>query len=189
MRNDLDLHRTGGPRPATVRRVLATEPSLRRVASFGPISADPGADGRLSATPGSAATEAFRGGADVYRVPAAARPLESYPGVGGARDQRRPGGPAAPPARAGRRARHGPLPSTAEPLAKGTDEGRTSIDVATDSARDRDVSFGSVHDDVTYTRPPRPGLPTTGEPPGTAGRQARARTGLTSGSYRSARPS
>ncbi|MEZ5179286.1 MAG: alpha-(1-_3)-arabinofuranosyltransferase family protein [Acidimicrobiales bacterium] len=83
VRNDLDLPRTGGPAPATVRRLLATEPRLRRVASFGPRvrSADAGGDLRLAATAGDLAPADLRQ-IEVYAVPDPAGRAAAYPVAG-----------------------------------------------------------------------------------------------------------
>ncbi|MBX3285929.1 MAG: DUF3367 domain-containing protein [Actinobacteria bacterium] len=150
VRNDLDLPRTGGPAPATVRRLLATEPRLRRVASFGPRirSADAGGDLRLAATAGDLAPADLRQ-IEVYAVPdpagrAAAYPVAGRLVVGGAAEAMvsLPGDLVA-----GRAALLDD--DGGEGAALAGDEDR--IVVATDTARRRDVDFGSVRANATYT--------------------------------------
>ena len=157
VRNDLDLPRTGGPGPTTMRRLLATAPSLRRVASFGPVEASIDTDGRVGPAPGDPSLSPIRQ-LDIYAVPDAVDRVTSYPAaatvVGG--------GPEAlvglPPAVSQGRAvvlavdePPGVLPSPRR--------------VATDTARRRDVIFGAVRGNVTYTLTPPERSPFSGDPP------------------------
>lgn len=161
VRNDLDLSRTGGPRPATVRRVLRTVPGLELVASFGAVSGDRGADGRLSSPPGAAGLEAFRE-VDVYAV---ADPGPLLAAQVAAETVVVSGGPEGlleidPALIAGR----------ATILATDLeDELEAAIDparrIATDSARRRDVEFGAVRDAQSYTLTATEPSPITGEDP------------------------
>ncbi|MFN8018213.1 MAG: alpha-(1-_3)-arabinofuranosyltransferase family protein [Acidimicrobiales bacterium] len=165
VRNDLDLTRTGGPRPATVRRLLATAPGLQRVASFGSVAGDRGVDGRVATPPGGPATEAFRD-IDVYEVPPA-------DGTGAAADPRIATYPASGTLVVG----GGPEatlqldPTDLEGRAivldvdrHGADLGPV-VDVATDTARRRDVEFGAIRDASTYTLTPGQRSPITGDEP------------------------
>ncbi len=147
VRNDLDLRRTGGPAPATVRRLLATDARLVRVAAFGPLvgAADRGGDLRIAASAADLAPRDLRQ-IEVYEVPAPAARATAYPTagslvVGGAAEAMVD------------------LPATvvdgraAFVDADGPGDADRSDDlvVATDTARRRDVDFGDVRNNATYT--------------------------------------
>ncbi|MCU1370913.1 MAG: aftD [Ilumatobacteraceae bacterium] len=158
VRNDLDPVRSGGPSPASVRRLLATAPELEVVASFGPVETETGGDHRLSAAPGTAATEAFRT-VDIYEVPDPVDRATAYPAAEAAVTS---GGPEAvldlePELTEGRA------------VVLALDDGaRTLPDpllVATDTARRRDVLFGSIRDNATYTLTPDEVSPLSGTTP------------------------
>ncbi|MCU1355141.1 MAG: hypothetical protein JWM89_559 [Acidimicrobiales bacterium] len=159
VRNDLDLPRTEGPSPTSVRRVLATaSPHLDRVASFGPSDDARRNDGRATPEPGAPSLGRYRT-IDVYAVPHAVDRVTSYPAasslvVGG--------GPEAVLQ----------LPASAtdgRATVLAVDEPRTglpdSIRVATDTARRRDVIFGAIRNNATYTLTPGERSPVTAEPP------------------------
>lgn len=158
VRNDLDLVRTEGPRPASVRRLLQTDPDLELVASFGPVVADPGADRRVAAVPGQAATEAFRT-LDVYEVPDPVVRATAYPAAGAAVTS---GGPEA-------LLDLEPSLTDGRAVLLSVDEGARDLPdpvlVATDTARRRDVRFGAIRDNASYTLAADEDAPLTGEPP------------------------
>ncbi|MEZ5183479.1 MAG: alpha-(1-_3)-arabinofuranosyltransferase family protein [Acidimicrobiales bacterium] len=159
VRNDLDLDRTGGPGPSTVRRQL-TEAGLARAASFGPLQ-DPPDDGRRPPRPGlgGEASEAYRQ-IDVYEVPDAAPRAEVLDAAGTLVASGGPEGLLAidPDLLADRPAvlavDAGELPEDIEP-----------VRVQTDSARRRDVQFGAVRDSSTATLEAGQRSPVTGEAP------------------------
>jgi arabinofuranan 3-O-arabinosyltransferase len=162
VRNDLDLARTGGPRPASVRRLLTQAPELELVRSFGPQRQDPGADARIAPRPGAADADRFAE-IDVYRVPSVPSPVAAYPAEGALVVS---GGPEAmlqlPPSLVDGRAavlavdaRDGGLPGAM----------RDGVGVATDTARRRGVVFGAIRNNVTWTLRAGEPSPLTGEPP------------------------
>jgi arabinofuranan 3-O-arabinosyltransferase len=144
VRNDLDRVRTGGPSPASVRRLLATAPELSVVASFGPVQTDTTGDRRISATPGASAADEFRA-IDIYEVPDPVDRATAYPAAEAAVTS---GGPEAvldlePELTDGRA------------VVLAVDDGAADLPdpvrVATDTARRRDVRFGSIRSNVSYT--------------------------------------
>ena len=147
VRNDLDQVRTEGPRPATVRRLLQTDPDLELVASFGPLQVDPGSDRRVAPTPGTARTEAFRS-LDVYRVRGAVDRATAYPAAQAAVTS---GGPEA-------MLQLEPTVTDGRAVVLSVDDGAHRLPdpllVATDTARRRDVAFGSIRNNATYTLTP-----------------------------------
>ncbi|MGN6693392.1 MAG: alpha-(1-_3)-arabinofuranosyltransferase domain-containing protein [Aquihabitans sp.] len=158
VRNDLDLVRTGGPSPASVRRVLATDPDLELVASFGPVRTQTGGDNRLAPVPGAAATEAFRA-IDVYEVPDPVDRATAYPAAQAAVTS---GGPEAvldlEPSLTDGRA----VVLAVDAGAKGLPD---PVRVATDTARRRDVRFGAIRNNATYTLTPDETSPLSGTAP------------------------
>ena len=172
VRNDLDLRRTFGPSPATVRRLLATEPDLELVASFGPIQPDVGGDQRVAPIPGAASAEAFRT-IDVYEVPDPVDRATAYPAEGAAVTS---GGPEAV-------LQLDPSLTEGRAVVLAVDDGVEDLPgpvlVATDTARRRDVRFGAIRNNVTYTLTPGERSPDTGEAPADRW-PADAPTGLTS---------
>lgn len=158
VRNDLDQTRASGPRPASVRRLLATDPDLRRVASFGPEVDDPGSDHRLATPPGGDATDPIRA-IEVYEVPGAVDRVAAYPAAGAAVTS---GGPEAllqlPPDLVEGRA-----------VVLSVDEGAADLPdpvlVATDTAQRRDVRFGAIRDNTTYVLTADENSPFSGEAP------------------------
>lgn len=158
VRNDLDLGRTGGPGPATMRRLLATAGGIRRVAAFGPTTDDRGADGRIGPRPGSSRPARFRQ-LDVYEVPGADGPISAYPAAGALVVG---GGPEAmaglPPEVLDERAVVLAVDAPAAGLAR-------PVRVATDTARRRDVVFGAIRNNASFTLTPGERSPVTGEAP------------------------
>ncbi len=158
VRNDLDPVRTSGTGPASVRRVLATAPELELVASFGPVQA--GVDGgeRVLPIPGQPATEAFRS-IDIYAVPDPTPRATAYPAAGAAVTS---GGPEAvldlePELTDGRA------------VVLAVDDGAADLPdpvlVATDTARRRDVQFGAIRENASYTLTPDERSPLSGKTP------------------------
>ncbi|WP_426574113.1 alpha-(1-_3)-arabinofuranosyltransferase domain-containing protein [Aquihabitans sp. McL0605] len=158
VRNDLDLVRTGGPRPASVRRLLRTVPEIQLVASFGPAQSDPGSDLRVASPPGQAATEAFRA-IDIYEVPGAVDRVTGYPAAGAAVTS---GGPEAV-------LDLEPHLTDGRAVVLAVDDGAADLPdpllVATDTARRRDVRFGAIRDNATYTLTADQDSPLTGDAP------------------------
>lgn len=159
VRNDLELLRTGGPRPATVRHVLEQVEGLELVASFGEATGDRGADGELATPPGSAGAAAYRQ-VDIWAVPDPEPRLAAHPVDGAVVVTGGPEGLLDLPAEVldGRAA---VLDVDLEPGALGD----RAVVVATDSARRRDVAFGAIRDNVTVTLGPDDASPATGRAP------------------------
>jgi arabinofuranan 3-O-arabinosyltransferase len=158
VRNDLDLRRTGGPRPATVRRVLRQAPGLELVASFGAPGRDRGFDGRLASPAGAAGSEAYRD-LDIWSVPPPASALTTFEGDG---TLALTGGPEAllwlPPELLEGRAVVLDVDGAAS-------LGLDAVVVATDTARRRDVNFGAIRDNATWTLTEEERSPATGRAP------------------------
>lgn len=158
VRNDLDLDRTFGPGPASVRRLLATEPELELVASFGPVQQDVAADQRLAAVPGASGAEVFRT-LDLYEVPDPTPRAVAYPAADAAVTS---GGPEAV-------VQLDPSITDGRAVVLSVDEGADDLPdpllVATDTARRRDVRFGAIRNNVTYTLTPEERSPATGDAP------------------------
>ena len=158
VRNDLDLVRTFGPSPATVRRVLGTNPDLELVASFGPVQEEVGGDSRLAPLPGASATEAFRA-IDVYEVPDPVDRAAAYPAAEAAVVS---GGPEAvlalePSLTDGR--------AVVLAVDHGAEDLPDPVRIATDTARRRDVRFGAIRSNATYTLTPDEVSPLSGTTP------------------------
>jgi arabinofuranan 3-O-arabinosyltransferase len=158
VRNDLDPVRSSGPAPASVRRLLATAPELQVVASFGPVESSTGGDHRVSASPGTAETEAFRT-IDIYEVPDPVDRATAYPAAEAAVTS---GGPEAvldlEPSLTDGRA----VVLAVDPGARDLPD---PVLVATDTARRRDVRFGAIRDNATYTLTPDEVSPLSGTTP------------------------
>jgi arabinofuranan 3-O-arabinosyltransferase len=165
VRNDLDLERTGGPRPATVRRLLRSAPDgeLELVASFGPARTSDDDDGRRWPRPGSGPggeeAEAFRD-LDVYAVAGAdeGAPIASLPDAGALVAS---GGPEA-------LLGLGPEVVDGRAVVLAVDDPGDlpdAVAVQTDTARRRDVEFGAVRDSSTATLTATDRSPATGEAP------------------------
>ncbi|MCB1040595.1 MAG: DUF3367 domain-containing protein, partial [Acidimicrobiales bacterium] len=161
VRNDLDLVRTGGPAPTTVRRLLGDVEGLELATSFGPIVDVIGGDGRRSPLPGTgeggAASEAMSE-IDVYRVERPDSVATTYPAEGALVVG---GGPEA-------------LLGAPDDLTDGravvlaVDDPGTLDDpmrVATDTARRRDVEFNVIRDGATETLTADEASPRTGDAP------------------------
>jgi arabinofuranan 3-O-arabinosyltransferase len=162
VRNDLDLDRTGGPRPATVRRLLATDPDLRRVASFGPVVRLDQSDERLGPRPGDDEHLRIRQ-VEVYAVPRPTARAVAYPADGALVVGGGPEALAQLPADLvdGRATFVGD-----DAPADGAEAGALrTIAVATDTARRRDVIFGGLRNNVTRTLAADEASPITGEDP------------------------
>ncbi|WP_421121061.1 alpha-(1-_3)-arabinofuranosyltransferase family protein [Aquihabitans daechungensis] len=147
VRNDLDPVRSGGTGPASVRRLLTTAPDLELVASFGPVQAGVDSGQRVLPTPGQAGTEAFRS-IDIYEVTDPAARATAYPATEAAVTS---GGPEAvldlePDLTEGR--------AVVLAVDEGADDLPDPVLVATDTARRRDVQFGAIRDNATYTLTP-----------------------------------
>ncbi len=156
VRNDLDLTRTRGPSPTTIRRLLATDPDLRRVVTFGPALApaapagaaiDRTADDRRASADLADLDRATLHQIEVYEVPDPADRATAYPLAGSLEVA---GGPEAivslPPDLVAGRATF-----LADDVPSGADAPTDPVVVATDTARRRDVDFGSVRDAATPT--------------------------------------
>ncbi|MCU1455742.1 MAG: coagulation factor 5/8 type protein [Acidimicrobiales bacterium] len=159
VRNDLDLRRTGGPSPGQVHRALASAPELRRVASFGPRIPAGGGTDRLSAVLGPAVPTAWPA-VEVYAVPGTARRAQVYPlrgslvASGGAEALVQVPGAAT----AGR----------AVVLAADAPAGVAlpgAISATTDTARRRDLQFGTIRNGGSYTLTATEKAPDTGRAP------------------------
>lgn len=167
VRNDLDRARTGGPTPATVRRLLSEVDGLRRVAAFGSVAIPTGGDGRLASRPGdldAAGGTPPRRELDIYAVANPTPVITGYPAAGSLVVS---GGPEAvvalPPALGDGRAMFLAVDLDADPglVASLTDP----VLVATDTARRRDVGFGAVRDSASYTLTKGGVSPITGDTP------------------------
>jgi arabinofuranan 3-O-arabinosyltransferase len=163
-RNDLDARRTGAPAPVHVRRALSGVPGLRRVASFGPRVRSGLTTDRLA--PDLAGADRFRA-LDVYRVDGDAGPAVVYGGPPVIVS----GGPETLLQLADRNQ------LGASDLALAGDTGARSLGGATgvlsDALARRDVDFGAVRNNASYTlttkelapatrRAPRDRLPVEG---------------------------
>jgi arabinofuranan 3-O-arabinosyltransferase len=158
VRNDLDLGRTFGPSPASVRRLLGTDPQVELVASFGPAQDDSGGDNRISSRPGTAAAQTFQA-LDVYEVPDPVDRATAYPAAEAAVTS---GGPEAlldlePSLTDGR--------AVVLSVDAGAEDLPDPVRVATDTARRRDVRFGSIRNNATYTLNPEEKSPFSGGTP------------------------
>jgi arabinofuranan 3-O-arabinosyltransferase len=160
VRNDLDLPRTGGPSPASMRRILATAPELHRVASFrGRADARAiGGDARLAADVRTVVRPAAPE-IEIYSVPHPLGRVTTYPASGAVVLS---GGPEGllqvPPSVTGDRA---VVLAVDEPST-----GLTGVErVATDTGRRRDVLFGSIRSNASPTLAPGEPAPVSGEPP------------------------
>lgn len=157
VRNDLDLARTGGPSPTSVRRLLLAG-GFHRVRSFGPSSDDRGSDGRVAPEPGDPRLDRHRE-LDVYAVAGSIDRVAAYPAAGALVVG---GGPEAlldlPPGSVDGRATVLAVDEPAAGLAR-------PVRVATDTARRRDVAFGAIRNNATYTLTPGERSPATGQPP------------------------
>jgi arabinofuranan 3-O-arabinosyltransferase len=162
VRNDLDLARTGGPRPASVRRLLAQAPELRRVRSFGPARRDPGSDARTSPRPGATDAERFAE-IDVYEVRGATPRVAGYPAAGAVVMSGGPEGLLQVPPTDVRDRAVVLAVDAADGLPAELRTGATGL--ATDTARRRDVIFGSIRNNVTWTLAAGEASPLTGDPP------------------------
>ncbi len=168
IRNDLEPDRTTAPRPATLRRLLATDPRIVRVAAFGPtVPATVGDDERLGPEPGRVGTESVRQ-VEVYRVPAATDRVAALPLAGRVELS---GGPEAlaglPRGLVEGRAAFltDDVPADADLAEVGAADVAAGPRIATDTARRRDVVFGLVRDNATYTLTADERSPLTGDPP------------------------
>ncbi|MBV9933946.1 MAG: DUF3367 domain-containing protein, partial [Actinobacteria bacterium] len=162
VRNDLDLSRTGAPAPVFVRQALVGSPGITRVARFGPSRPSGLTTDRLTSDLGAGA--AARGGfraVEVYEVAPTPSRAVAYPAD---RSVALSGSTDAVVDLAGT----GPIDDRAVVLT-GDPEGTAAAPsswLVTDTARRRDVQFGSVRANATYTLTPTEDVPATARPPG-----------------------
>lgn len=138
--NDLDLGRTGAPRPVLVHQALADSPGLTRVASFGPVvggdaSRDLVTDDGLQ--PGFPAVEVYE--VEGFTSPVTAMPSAATWVVSGG------------PESLFQLADRGLLGSQATVLAGDGAGGPSPRSALTDALRRREVNFGSVRDNASET--------------------------------------
>lgn len=141
VRNDLDWRLRGAPRPLVVREVLGRSPGLRRVAAFGPPAGTPGD----AAADEFARREAVLQAVEIYRVEIDAAMVATFP----ARDPLLVvGGPEALRSLAD----HGLVGERAVLLPDEFALGRGATQIViTDSLRRRDIDFGFLRRNETYT--------------------------------------
>lgn len=160
VRNDLDWRRSGAPRPAQVRSVLAGSPGLVRVAGFGPPL---GELDRTSAATGDQyfqQVEAALPAVEVYRVRGASSAVALFPAdapllvTGGPEAVLRLAELGMLDDRAAFLAGERALPAAARPRL-----------VVTDSLRRQDVDFGQVRRHRSYTLGASDVSPHSGEAP------------------------
>lgn len=161
VRNDLDLGRTGAPAPAFVRQALAGSAGITRVARFGPSRPSGLRTDRLTADLGAAAaaTGGFRT-VEVYEVApspsrAVAYPADHVVSVSGSTEG------------VVDLAGQGLVDGRAVVLTGDPDAGGAapSAWLVTDTARRRDVQFGSVRANATYTLTPDEDVPASRRAP------------------------
>jgi len=160
VRNDLDLARTGGPNPATMRRLLQGVDGLEHSVSFGPVMAEWGDDGRGLPTSlhGEIAPKDPIHQIDIYTVPNPTPPVTTY-----SLDQAivMGGGPEALLAMPA-----GLMANSAVVLANDAPASLTNpIMLSSDSARLRDVNFNALRDNKTETLEVGQLSPATGSEP------------------------
>lgn len=157
VRNDLDLQRTGAPSPLAVRASLKATPGVVLVASFGPqvpVAADPFT---LPAAVGPAAPSHVPA-VDIYRTAGGSR-AATYEGPAAVLSGDSSG--LAALAEAGLLDRRAVvLSGDAAPLA-----GSDHPWVLTDTNRRRDVFFGQIRDNASYTLAASQPAPDTGSTP------------------------
>ena len=150
VRNDLDPDRSVGPSPATVRQLLGPVEGLTRVAGFGdPLSPAAATGDRRVTAPTSAVGQPGIRPIEIYRVSSPASRATAYPAkgsliVGGSAEAMAQLPPSLTTGRAAFVGDDAPTGATGRVL---TDR----VVVATDTARRRDVDFGSVRDNATFT--------------------------------------
>jgi arabinofuranan 3-O-arabinosyltransferase len=161
VRNDLELPRTGGPSPASMHRMLATAPELKRVASFrgdGGRSHAIGSDGRLAPDPRQVARPDAPE-IEILEVPHPAGRVSTYPTDGAVVMS---GGPEG--------LLQVPLSVTGDrAVVLAVDEPQSGLmkveRVATDTARRRNVLFGSIRNNASATLAPGEVAAVSGKPP------------------------
>jgi arabinofuranan 3-O-arabinosyltransferase len=161
VRNDLDLRRAGVPSPALLRETFKASPGFTSVASFGPSKRRTLPTDRLTTNLGPRGGVAMQA-IDIYQVRGASGPVT----LGAASSiVRMAGGPEAKTGLLDAAAAAPPVPTVIAGDV-GTDRlPPPAIELATDLFRKRDVDFGSLYDNYSYTLTTREQAPGFDRPP------------------------
>jgi arabinofuranan 3-O-arabinosyltransferase len=147
-RNDLDWRRSGAPRPLQVRDALVAA-GLRRVIAFGPSPPPPQKSDSSLADFGISEVEARLPAVEIYQVEAAASLVNAYPVANGLTVN---GGPDSLLQLADRDLLQGRAAVLAGDGAEAPAPGGGAV--FSDAYRRRDMDFGYVHDNFSYTLAP-----------------------------------